>query len=352
MTADRKNDHVWLASEHHRPGGRTEFDDVTFVHHALAGIDRADVSLAVQFAGFDWRVPLYMNAMTGGSAVTREINRNLAIAARETGVPLASGSMSVYFKDQSVADTFRVLRHENRDGFVMANVNATATVDQARQAVGLLEADALQIHLNSVQEIVIPEGDRSFGDWGPRIEEIVEKVGVPVFVKEAGFGLSRATVLHLRKLGVTVADVAGRGGTTFARIENRRRVGDDFAFLEGWGQSTPACLLDACDVGLPLFASGGVRHPLDVVRGLALGASAVGVSGTFLRSAHDSGPDRLIAQITTWLDQLKSLMSVLGAHTPADLFRCEVRILGDLREYCRDRGIDVTRFARPFPTVP
>ena len=131
MIADRKDDHVRLAAEQQRAhGGRNEFDDVSFVHHALAGIDRSDVSLATRFAGIDWPVPLYINAMTGGSAKTGVINRDLAIAARETGVPIATGSMSAYFADESVADTYRVLRDENPDGFVMANINANATVEQ------------------------------------------------------------------------------------------------------------------------------------------------------------------------------------------------------------------------------
>ena len=277
--------------------------------------------------------------MTGGSPKTGVINRDLAIAARETGVPIASGSMSPYFKDESTASTFAVLREENPDGFVIANVNANATVDQARRAVDLLRADALQIHLNAVQEIVMPEGDRSFAAWGGRIEEIAGGVGVPVIVKEVGFGLSRETVVTLVKLGVDAADVAGRGGTDFARIENSRREHHDFAYLEGWGQSAPASLLDAAEVGLPLLASGGVRNPLDVVRGLALGAKAVGASGTFLRTVLDGGPDALVARLSAWLDQITALMTVLGARSPAELAWCDVRIGGALREFCVERGI-------------
>jgi isopentenyl-diphosphate delta-isomerase len=111
MIAQRKDDHVRLAVEqHHGHTGRNQFDEVSFVHHALAGIDRPDVSLATAFAGITWPVPLYINAMTGGSARTGEINRDLAVAAHETGLPIASGSMSAYFKDPSCADTFRVLR--------------------------------------------------------------------------------------------------------------------------------------------------------------------------------------------------------------------------------------------------
>jgi isopentenyl-diphosphate Delta-isomerase len=347
MSSQRKDDHVRLAVDQQRePGGHNQFDEVSFVHHALAGIDRPDVSLAVSFAGISWRVPLYINAMTGGSAKTGVINRDLAIAARETGVPLASGSMSAYFKDPSCAGTFSVLREENPDGFVMANVNATASVTNARRAVDLLRADALQIHLNVVQETVMPEGDRSFSSWARRIGEIAAAVDVPVIVKEVGFGLSRETVLRLRELGVRVADVSGHGGTDFARIENGRRELADYAYLHGWGQSTAACLLDTRHVDLPVLASGGVRHPLDVVRALALGAAGVGVSGGFLRTLLDGGVSALVGQISTWLDQLTALQTMLGARGPADLIHCDLVINGELRSFCADRGIDPRPLAR------
>ena len=346
MIADRKDDHVRLAAEQQRKhSGYNQFDEVSFVHHALAGIDRCDVSLATQFAGTQWQVPVYINAMTGGSVKTGAINRDLAIAAREVGVPIATGSMSAYFADESVADTFSVMRHEYPDGFIMANINATTSVEKAQRAVDLLRADALQIHLNTIQETVMPEGDRSFSSWIPRIEEIVTKVDAPVIVKEVGFGLSRETILTLQKIGVSAVDVAGRGGTNFARIENDRRDRDDYSWLDDWGQSTPACLLDAQGVDVPVLASGGVRHPLDVARGLALGAVAVGASGGFLRTLLDGGVPALTAQISAWLDQLTALMTALGARTPAQLARCDVLIHGALRSFCADRGIETHRLA-------
>jgi isopentenyl-diphosphate delta-isomerase len=351
-SAQRKDDHVRLAMEQqHAHSGRNQFDEVSFVHHALAGIDRPDVSLATDFAGIAWQVPLYINAMTGGSTMTGAINRDLAIAARETGVPIASGSMHAYFKDPSCADTFRVLRAENPDGFVMANVNATASVDNARRAIDLLRADALQIHLNTAQETPMPEGDRSFGSWPAQIERIAAGVDVPVIVKEVGNGLSRETILALPNLGVRVADVSGRGGTDFARIENGRRERADYAYLHDWGQSTAACLLDAQDVGIPVLASGGVRHPLDVARALALGARAVGSSGGFLRTLLDGDVSALVAKISSWLDQLAALQTMLGARTPADLTRCDLLIHGDLRSFCADRGIDTRRLAQRSSSI-
>ncbi|MEV1063742.1 type 2 isopentenyl-diphosphate Delta-isomerase [Streptomyces sp. NPDC050263] len=341
MIAERKDAHVRFATEQHRQRNvYNQFDDVSFVHHALSGIDRSDVSLATRFGGIEWQVPLYINAMTGGSPKTGVINRDLAIAARETGVSIATGSMSPYFADESVADTFSVMRKENPDGFILANVNANATVEKARRAVDLLQADALQIHVNVVQETVMPEGDRSFASWGPRIEEIAAGVDVPLIVKEVGFGLSRETLLQLQKMGVRVADVSGSGGTNFARIENDRRDQPDYSYLNGWGQSTPACLLDAQGVDLPVLASGGVRHPLDVVRALALGASAAGASGLFLKTVLDGGVPALVSLLSSWIDQVKALMTALGARTPAGLTRCDVLVHGDLRAFCTDRGIE------------
>jgi isopentenyl-diphosphate Delta-isomerase len=346
MIANRKDDHVRFAAEQQRRlDGYNQFDDVSLVHHALAGIDRSDVSLATLFGGIKWQVPLYINAMTGGSVKTGLINRDLAIAARETGVPIATGSMSAYFADDSVADTFSVIRRENPDGFIMANINANASVEKARRAIDLVQANALQIHLNTIQETVMPEGDRSFSSWGPRIEEIVAGVDVPVIVKEVGFGLSRETLFRLQEMGVRVADVAGRGGTNFVRIENDRRDRADYSFLDDWGQSTAACLLDAQGAGLPVLASGGIRNPLDVVRGLALGASASGVSGLFLKTVLDGGVPALMALISGWLDQLEALMTALGARTPADLTRCDVLIHGGLRAFCAERGIETRRLA-------
>ncbi|MEU4796695.1 type 2 isopentenyl-diphosphate Delta-isomerase [Streptomyces sp. NPDC023327] len=352
MSGSRKDDHVRLAAAQHEHVGEngaapvamagihSQFDEVNFLHHALAGTDRERVLLRTQFGGLDWPVPLYINAMTGGSTRTGEINRDLAIAAHETGVPIASGSMSPYLKNPSTADTFTPLRHHNPQGFVMANVNTTATAEQARRVVALLDANALQIHLNTVQETVMPEGDRSFGTWPAAIEHIATAVDVPVIVKEVGFGLSGHTVSHLADLGVHIADVAGRGGTNFARIENGRRPHADYAYLESWGLSTPAALLDARNHGLPLLASGGVRHPLDVARALALGAHAVGASGIFLTTLLNGGVSALIEKINTWLDHLTALMTLLGAHTPADLSHCDVLVTGSLREFCALRDID------------
>ncbi|MFJ9366225.1 type 2 isopentenyl-diphosphate Delta-isomerase [Nocardia sp. NPDC101769] len=352
--ASRKDDHVRLAVAQHREslaGHRaTPFDEVAFVHHALRGTAEHAISLATEVGGAIWPTPLYINAMTGGSARTGEVNRGLAIAARETGLAIASGSMSAYLADSSVAATYRVLREENPDGYVIANVNANATPDMAIRAVELLDADALQVHANAIQEIVMPEGDRDFSAWPRNIARLAETLGIPVIVKEVGFGISADTVTQLADLGVRIVDVSGNGGTNFALIENARRRRADFGLLADWGLSTPACLIDGADAallhGVTLLASGGVRTPLDVVRALALGARAVGVSGHFLSILETEGVEALIAAITGWITRIRQLMVVLGAETIGALAETDVLLTGGLAEICRLRGIDPGVHAR------
>ncbi|WP_166983393.1 type 2 isopentenyl-diphosphate Delta-isomerase [Paramicrobacterium fandaimingii] len=351
MSGDRKDDHVRLATEQNRGRARlNEFDDVRFVHHALGASDIDAVSLATRIGPLALPLPLYINGMTGGSESTALINRDLGIVAKETGVAIASGSMSPVFKDSSTTEGFRAIRDENPNGTVFANLSANASVDNARAAVDIMRADALQIHINSVQELVMPEGDRAFSHWPENIARIADALDVPVIVKEVGFGMSGGTVAQLAGLGVGIVDVSGRGGTDFAAIENARRTGADFSILSGWGQSAIVGLLDsrdaAAEANVSLLASGGVRTPLDAVRALALGARAVGVAGSFLRVLKDEGVDALIGEITRWTDQIRSIIALLGQTSVSGLAETDVVISGDVRDFCDARGIDTTRYAR------
>lgn len=340
----RKEDHIRLAADQRREDpavkGHNDFDDLEFLHHALGGIDNATVDLTAQVGDWTWSAPLYINGMTGGAETAMRVNRALAIAARALNLPMASGSVGIAIDDPATAASFRVIREENPDGFVMANIGAGRPADHGQRAVYLLEANALQLHLNAVQETVMPEGGRDFADWLRGVERTVAATDVPVIVKEVGFGLSRRTLQQLRDVGVQIADVSGSGGTNFARIESARG-GNAFSYLGNFGQSAAACLLDA-PVGFPnLLASGGVRHPLDAVKALALGARAVGVAGPFLLPALEGTPETLTDEIRSWLDQLRMLHAMLGAATPADLTNTDLLVRGRVREFATLRGIDV-----------
>ena len=361
LTAQRKNDHIRLAMEQHTPETVRDYDHVRFVHHALAGGSRDVVDLSSP--AFDWPVPLYVSGMTGGTAKAAEINRGLGIVARETGIPVACGSMGIVLRQPEVTDSFTVLRKENPDGFVMANTNANVTAAQAAQIVEIMRADALQVHINAPQETAMPEGDRDFSRWEGNIAAIVDAVGVPVIVKEVGAGLSRGTVAALRDIDVAGVDLAGRGGTDFGAIESARRTDSGRRYLAGWGQSSVASLLEVAGLEgigaagptlegghrVALLASGGIRHPLDVVRALALGADAVGVAGQFLHVLTTAGIDALVALVHEWLAEISDLMALLGVRDVAALRHTDVLITGSLREHAELRGYDVAAYARRGP---
>lgn len=354
MSSNRKDDHVQLAEElttetsTARPTGG--FHDLRFMHHSFNGLARDAVDISTTVTGTHWDVPFYINAMTGGSEKTGQINADLARAAAATGVAMASGSVSAALRDPSLEPTFRIVRDSAPDAFLFANVSPEASVEQARRAVSLLDANALQIHVNPAQELVMPEGDRDFRPWLDRIGEIVAGVEVPVVVKEVGFGLSRESIVELTARGVTTVDVSGRGGTNFIDIENHRRSRQEYTYLSGWGQTTVECLLDTLhgDGGAPeadVLASGGVRTPLDVVRALALGARAVGVSGHFLHVLMTDGADALVDELTAWSDQVRTLMTLLGAADVPSLSSTDILVTGETAEFARLRGADLQALA-------
>lgn len=347
VRALRKDEHVRLAvGQTPEARARSPFDDLEFLHHALAGVDPGSVDVGVQVGDWRWPTPFYLNGMTGGTDMTLRINREFAIAARETGMPMASGSVSVALDDARAARSFSVIRQENPDGFVMANLGVDRTADDAVRAVELLEADALQVHVNAVQETVMPEGARNFSTWARSLEKIVAATPVPVIVKEVGFGLSRRTLTRLGEMGVLVADVSGTGGTDFLEIENARRTTADFSMMKGFGQSGLACLLDAPANGPQLLGSGGVRNPYDAVKLLAAGAKAAGVAGVFLRAVLDGGATELVVLVRQWLDQFRAILGLLGAEDAAALTGTDVLIRGRLLEFCQLRGIDAGALSR------
>lgn len=351
LIEQRKDDHIKLACEQYNAHADAGFEHVRFIPNALPQLALSDVdtSVSVFDESIKWDTPLYINAMTGGSKKGENINESLARVAAKTGLAMASGSLSAALKNPHLEETFSVIRRFNPHGFVMANVSAGVSAEQAIKAVEILQANALQIHLNAAQELVMSEGDRDFSAWLNNIEAIVRELDsmkVPVVVKETGCGMSARDVLRLKNVGVRAVDVGGRGGTNFVAIENARRGRkSDYEFLDSWGLTTVESLLDiaqcdeilcepcdcvdSCDSArMQVFASGGVRTPLDVVRSLRLGASAAGVAGEFLHTLINEGEDALVEQIESWKAQIRVIMALLGCKNIEDL-RENSRILID-----------------------
>ena len=337
--AHRKDEHLSLAEKFYHPTATSQFDQLRFVHQGLPEMAYADVDLHTQFGPLTLPVPLMIEAMTGGSPRTGKVNAMLGRIAAATGMPVASGSQSIALKDAQAASTFTVLRENNPDGLVFANIGAGHSVAQARAAVNMLAADALEIHINAAQELVMPEGDRDF-HWLDEIGEIVAALDVPVIVKEVGFGMARETLTQLAGVGVQYVDLGGRGGTNFAQIENFRRPEKELDYLAGWGQSTVESLLEAQQVtALTVIATGGVRQPLDAAKALALGASVVGSAGQILHSLIKTDEATTTQMLLDWQIGLKTIMTLLGTRNLAALREKQLLLSPELTAYCQQRGL-------------
>ena len=200
------------------------FEDIYLINNSVPELDLAQVNAGIVFLGRELKMPLIINAITGGIREAEELNRDLSQLACRQGLGMAVGSQVVAMQEKIPPESFRVVRRENPAGLVLANVSARSGFSVALKAVEMLEADGLQVHLNVPQELAMPEGDRDFCGVLDNIAELVKRSPVPVIAKEVGFGLSREAADRLIEAGVEYLDVGGRGGTNFIAIENRREV--------------------------------------------------------------------------------------------------------------------------------
>lgn len=340
VQSHRKDEHYFLAEKFFRAEAGAGFDQVRFVRSSLPEVRVSDVDLSTTIAGLPSQLPFFINAMTGGSPATGKVNAALARVARDFGLAMASGSESVLAHDASVVDSFTVIRDENPSGLILANVGADKSPALAHQAVETLKADALEVHLNAPQELVMPEGERDF-NWTDNIAAMSAAVTIPVIAKEVGFGMRQDDFQRLAELGVDAIDVGGRGGTNFVQIENVRRPQGDYTFLQDFGQTTVESLLEGQNSPVPVIATGGIRTPLDVLVALRLGASAVGIAGLFLHWYTKEGEAGLRAHLTDFVEQLKGIAALLGAHDIASLREVPVVLSPELMSYAQQRHLTV-----------
>ena len=318
--SERKDAHVKHALN--QVISHNDFDRIQLVHQSLPDFDLDEVDLSTDYLGYHFDYPIYINAMTGGSEKTKKINHDLAQLAKKYHLAMSVGSQHVALDDAQYEASFKVIREVNPDGFVIGNLNANATLEEAKRAIEMIDANALGIHINTAQELTMDEGDRHFKHWSKHIETIVKGVDVPVIVKEVGNGLSAKTIKKLMDLGVKHVDVSGKGGTNFIDIENNRLESKRYDYLKNWGNSTVDALLDtrAYQSKIEVLASGGIRNPLDVIKALALGSKAVGLSRFFLDVVH-----RDDQTLDYFIEDLKKIMVLVDARTIKDLKNIDIR---------------------------
>ena len=329
----RKDQHLDLVlAGEGRHAARTGFDDWRFVHEALPDIDHAKIDLGVDFLGRRLKSPFLISAMTGGPSRAAEINERLAEAAQQLGIALAVGSQrSALEGSGELAGLDRSLRRRAPDTPILANIGAAQLTrgfgrDDALRVIDMIDADALVVHLNPLQEACQPEGDRDWWGVAAALHALVRDLGVPVIVKETGAGISALTAQKLVAMGVAAIDVAGAGGTNWALIEGARS--DDAAerahaqAFADWGIPTARAIAETRNAlpGILLIGSGGVRHGVDAAKAIRLGADVVGIAGGVLAAATQSTDD-VISHFQTLSRQLRTACFCVNAPSLAHLKR-------------------------------
>jgi isopentenyl-diphosphate delta-isomerase len=333
IRSTRKKEHVQHFFEN-KFEGDNYFKHIYLEHNSLPEVDFDEIDTRCNFLGKVVSFPIMINAMTGGFTGAVDINSNLARLAESFNIPMAVGSQAIAVKDKEYEPSFKVVREILKNGVVISNINAFAGVDDVLRAIDMLQADAIQIHLNPAQEIVMPEGDRNFKGLLKNIESIVRKIDKPVIIKEIGFGISKDAARRLVEAGVKYIDVGGSGGTNFIKIESARNSDFHFDELFQWGIPTALSLLECRSVSsdLNIICSGGMRSADEIVKALCAGADMTGISGGFLRELLDGGYEGAEKYLENIIYKSRVIMLLLGKKNIGELKTVPYRVKGELRE--------------------
>ena len=316
MSSNRKDDHI-----HYAKGLETtpnDFDLIKFKHHSIPSFKLEDIDLSTTILAKRFPLPFYINAMTGGNRLGNQINFKLAALANHFGIPFFIGSQSLAFKDASAKEAYRQLRHDYPHLFIVGNVNPNFTKEMAQEAIDLVKANGLAIHINSIQELVMGEGDRDFTAWTDHIKTILNHVQVPVIIKEVGYGMHEETFKLLSQIGVRYVDVSGAGGTSFTTIE-LRRLGKESSPLQDFGISTIDSLKIAQQYKeITIYASGGIMNAASILKAYAFGAKAVGMARYFLKLSELSF-EEMVTTVEEMILDLKKMMLLLNVKKLEDI---------------------------------
>ena len=359
-TEKRKSNHLKISLKESVQAKQitTGFEEVYLVHKALPEVEREKIDLSTVAFNHEFSAPLIVGAMTGGAPEARKINKAIAEAVEQLGLGMGVGSQRAAIEDPSLENTFAVTRKKAPTAFLIANIGGSQLVrgygfKEARKAIKMMDANALAIHLNPLQETIQLEGETDYTGILNKIGEIAEAIDVPVIVKETGAGISAEEAKLLETAGVAGIDVAGAGGTSWAAVEyhRARRDQDELrqrlgkAFWD-WGIPTVASLVETVQsVDLPVIASGGVRSGIDVAKALALGASLASMALPILPSAT-KGEEGVKKELQLVLEELRNTMFLVGAGSVKEIKAAPAVIAGKTAEWLRTRGFHPETYAK------
>ncbi|PKL68696.1 MAG: type 2 isopentenyl-diphosphate Delta-isomerase [Methanobacteriales archaeon HGW-Methanobacteriales-1] len=348
MISDRKLEHLLLCAhcDVQYKNKKTGFNDIEFIHRALPELNKEKIDLSTEILGKELNSPIIISAMTGGHPSALPLNRELAKAVDKLGIGMGLGSQRAAIENPELINTYDVARKEAPSSLLVGNIGAPQ-IEYAHQAVEMIDADALAVHLNPLQESIQPEGDIDATGFLDSIGEIVKTVDVPVIAKETGAGISFEDAVLLEKKGVDAIDVAGSGGTSWAAVETYRAddtyMGD---LYWDWGIPTVVSTVEVTQsVNIPVLSSGGIRSGLDAAKAIALGAESVGIALPVLKEAY-IGYKEIINVIERFQESLKVAMFLVGASNLEELKSSKLIIRGQTREWLQERGFDTQKYAR------
>ncbi len=359
-TRKRKADHIRICLKEKAQARKatTGFEEVHFVHKALPEINKQKIDLSTCVFGHKFNAPLIVGAITGGTSEAEKINATIAEAVEKLQLGMGVGSQRAALEDAKLAKTFAVARKKAPTAFLIANIGGVQLVHgyglkEVKKAVEMIDADAVAIHLNVLQEAVQPEGQTNFEGILTKIGEIAGELDVPVIVKETGSGIAAEEAKKLAAIGVKGIDIGGLGGTSFAAVEYYRAEGDENnvqRFLGevfwDWGIPTAASLAEITQtVKIPVIASGGVRDGSDIAKALALNASLASVSQPALQAAV-KGVKETESMLALLIEELRNVMFLVGAEKVEQLKKIPVVITGKTAEWLKARGFNVEGYAR------
>lgn len=356
-TQKRKADHIETCLEKNVQAkeATTGFEDIHFVNKALPELDQRKIDLSTYFLGHRFNAPLFVGAMTGGTAEAEKINAAIAEAVENLGLGMGVGSQRVAMEDPKLARTFAVARKKAPNAFLIANIGGVQLVHgygskEVRKVIEMIDADAVAIHLNALQEAVQPEGQTNFAGALAQITELARALDKPVIVKETGAGISAEDAKKLEAAGVKAIDVGGAGGTSFAAVEYYRSEREEHRFQAeafwDWGIPTAVSLVEAThSVKIPVIASGGLRTGIDVAKALSLNASLCSVSQPILEAAVKSAKETE-KMLTCFAEELRNAMFLVGAKKIEDLTKTPIVIMGKTAKWLTARGFNVEGYAR------